>query len=83
MGAVLKEAGSSYEKVVKVTILLTDISHFQKVNAIYTECKKEDFDFNSFLDFKTKPYPARACYAVKALPANALIEIECIACYDE
>lgn len=63
---VLAAAGSSLSHVVKTTILLTDIADFAKVNAIYSEF------------FPSNP-PARATYAVAALPAGALVEIEAIA----
>lgn len=64
--AILSEAGMSTDDVVKVNVLLADIADFAKVNAIYA-------------DVFTAPYPARAAYAVKALPAGGLIEIEVIA----
>jgi len=63
---VLESANSSLNQVLKVTILLTDISHFQLVNTVYAKY---------FGDHK----PARACYAVHQLPLNSLVEIECIA----
>ncbi len=37
MGAILTAAGSSYEKVVKTTILLVDMADFASVNSIYGE----------------------------------------------
>jgi len=52
------------------TILLKDINDFSKVNAIYGKY------------FKSDP-PARATYAVNALPKDALVEIEAIAVVDE
>ena len=64
--SVLESAGSSLNQVLKVTILLTDIAHFQQVNTVYAKY---------FGDHK----PARACYAVHQLPLNSLVEIECIA----
>lgn len=64
--AILAEAGMSTDDVVKVNILLADIADFGKVNAIYA-------------DVFTAPYPARAAYAVKALPAGGLVEIEVVA----
>eukprot|EP01097_Dermamoeba_algensis_P007508 TRINITY_DN4740_c0_g1_i1.p1 TRINITY_DN4740_c0_g1~~TRINITY_DN4740_c0_g1_i1.p1 ORF type:complete len:166 (-),score=30.55 TRINITY_DN4740_c0_g1_i1:307-762(-) len=63
---VLEAAGSSFEKVVKTTILLIDMAHFPKVNEIY----------GSY--FPSNP-PARATFAVAGLPRNALVEIECVA----
>lgn len=64
--AILQAAGCTQNHVVKTTILLTDINDFAEVNAAYA-------DF--FGDHK----PARATYAVAALPKGANIEIEAIA----
>lgn len=40
IGYILEEAGSSYEKVVKSTILLNDIADFGAVNEVYKECNE-------------------------------------------
>lgn len=64
--AVLEEAGLDYANVVKTTVFLTDMANFSKMNEIYANC------------FKENP-PARSTIAVKALPLNALVEIETIA----
>jgi 2-iminobutanoate/2-iminopropanoate deaminase len=64
--AVLEEAGSSLQKVVKVMAFVADINDFATVNAIYAE---------AFGDHK----PARSLVAAKTLPKNALVEIEVIA----
>ncbi|MCL1975750.1 MAG: RidA family protein [Firmicutes bacterium] len=66
MQAVLQEAGSSMEKVVKCTIFLTDMNDFAAVNEIYGQ-------------FFPSPYPARSCIQVCALPKGGLVEIEAIA----
>ncbi len=66
MSEILKAANSDMSKVVKTTILLADIADFPKVNAVYAE-------------FFKAPYPARATFAVKALPLGALVEIEAVA----
>ena len=63
--AVLEAAGSSLDKVVKTTCLLADLADFAAFNAVYEKY------------FTSKP--ARACFAVKAIPAGALCEIEAIA----
>ena len=63
---VLKEAEATLNDVVKTTIFLADMNDFEKVNAIYE---------HYFGDHK----PARSTVAVKTLPKNALVEIECIA----
>ncbi len=64
--AVLEEAGSSMDDVLKTTIFLADMDDFAKVNAIYEE---------AFGNHK----PARATVAVKTLPKNALVEIDAVA----
>jgi len=64
--AVLEASGSSLQNVVKTTIFLADMDDFATVNAIYEKW----FDGHK---------PARSTVAVKTLPKNALVEIECIA----
>lgn len=66
MKNVVEGAGSDMSKVVKCTVLLADMETFAEVNAIYAEF------------FPSNP-PARACFAVKGLPAGSLVEIDCIA----
>ncbi len=66
LSEVLKEAGSSMQKVVKTTIFLSNMDDFVVVNEIYAK---------AFGEHK----PARSTVAVKTLPKNALIEIEAIA----
>lgn len=66
LSAVLEEAGSSLQKVVKTTIFLANMEDFAKVNAVYAE---------HFGEHK----PARSTVGVKQLPKNALVEIEAIA----
>jgi len=66
ISAILKEAGYTFEDVVKSTVFLSDIADFAGMNDVYkkyylTEC------------------PARSAFAVKALPLGALVEIETIA----
>ena len=65
LGALLKEAGVSYENVVKTTCFLADMGDFGKFNEIYARY------------FTGKP--ARSCVAVKTLPKNVLCEVEVIA----
>ncbi len=65
VGAILEAAGSSYEKVIKTTCFLADMSDFTAFNAVYQ---------NYFVS-----KPARSCVAVKALPKGVLCEIEAIA----
>lgn len=64
--AVLTEAGSSMDKVLKVTVYLAEISDFAAVNEVYAQ-------------YFTQPYPARSAFAVKALPLGAKVEIEAVA----
>ena len=64
--AILEEAGSSMNHVVKTLVLLKDIADFAEVNKIYAE------QFNDVL-------PARSAFQVAALPLNGNIEIEVIA----
>jgi 2-iminobutanoate/2-iminopropanoate deaminase len=64
--AILEEAGSSLDKVVKTTVYLADISYFAPVNEVYSA-------------FFTPPFPARSAFAVKDLPLGAKLEIEVVA----
>ena len=64
--AVLEEAGSSLQNVVKTTVFLKDMNDFPKMNEIYHEF---------FADHK----PARSCIEVSLLPKDVYIEIEAIA----
>lgn len=64
--AVLEEAGSSLEQVLKTTVFLKDMNDFATINAIYAEYFKTDA-------------PARSCFGVVKLPKDVLFEIECIA----
>lgn len=63
---ILAEADLTMQNVVKVTVLLADISNFAAVNEVYSE-------------FFQAPYPARSAFAVAALPKGANVEIEAIA----
>jgi 2-iminobutanoate/2-iminopropanoate deaminase len=64
--AILQEAGLTLKNVVKTNVFLTDMENFSKMNEIYAMCFGEH-------------RPARTTIAVKGLPYNALVEIECIA----
>ncbi len=66
LAAVLQQAGSSFDQVVRTTIFLASMDDFAAVNEVYGR---------SFPGNK----PARATVAVKTLPKNALVEIDCIA----
>ena len=65
LNGVLKGGGSSLQQAIKLTVFLTDLSHFAQVNEI----------FNEF--FPDNP-PARSAVQVSALPMNARIEIEAV-----
>lgn len=64
--AVLVDAGLTMDDVIKCNVYLTDMGNFSAMNSAYS---------TRF----TKPYPARTTVAVKALPRDALVEIEMIA----
>lgn len=65
LAAIAKAAGTDLSKTVKTTVLLTDLGDFAAINAVYA-------------GFFAAPYPARACYEVKALPKGAKVEIEAV-----
>ncbi|HDQ13270.1 MAG TPA: RidA family protein [Sediminispirochaeta sp.] len=64
--AILEAAGSSLDRLLKVTIFLQDMDNFKKVNEVY----------GSFFE---GGYPARCAYQVAKLPLGADIEIDGIA----
>lgn len=63
---ILKAAGIDLNHVVKTTVFLSDMANFGAMNEVYSEFFKE-------------PFPARSAVAVKTLPKEALVEVECIA----
>ncbi|KOA20822.1 2-iminobutanoate/2-iminopropanoate deaminase [Clostridium homopropionicum DSM 5847] len=65
VGAILSQAGSSFNKVFKTTCFLADMGDFAAFNEVYAKY------------FVSKP--ARSCVAVKTLPKGVLCEIEAIA----
>ena len=64
--AILEEAGTSLENVVKTVVFIKDMNDFPLVNEVYGE-------------YFTTNLPARSCVEVARLPKDALIEIEVIA----
>ncbi|CAH3019874.1 unnamed protein product [Porites evermanni] len=70
MGCILEAGGSSFDKVVKTTVLLADINDFAKVNDVYKT-------------FFTSHQPARAAYQVANLPKLGKVEIEAVAIVGE
>lgn len=65
LGEVLKQAGTSFENVIKTTCFLADMGDFAKFNEVYGQY------------FTSKP--ARSCVAAKELPKDVLVEVEVIA----
>jgi reactive intermediate/imine deaminase len=67
--AIVTAADGTFSQVAKVTVFLTDLVHFAKVNEIMAT-------------YFRQPYPARAAVGVSQLPKGARVEIECIVCLD-
>jgi reactive intermediate/imine deaminase len=67
--AIVTAADGTFSQVAKVTVFLTDLAHFAKVNEIMAS-------------YFRQPYPARAAVGVSQLPKGARVEIECIVCLD-
>lgn len=65
LAAVAAAAGASLDHTVKLSVFLTDLSHFPRVNEIMPQYFHE-------------PYPARAAIGVAALPRSARVEMECV-----
>ncbi len=63
--AVTAAAGGGLNDCVRLTVFLTDLKHFARVNEIMAT-------------FFTAPYPARAAIGVASLPREALVEIDAI-----
>lgn len=66
IGAILEEAGYSFDNVVSSTCLLSDMTNFKAMNEVYAR-------------YYPEMQPARAAFAVKELPLGALIEIVTVA----
>jgi len=66
LAALLKEAGSSADNVVKTTVFIKNMDDFAKVNEVYAK-------------YFTGVYPSRSCVEVARLPKDVLIEIEATA----
>ncbi len=65
--AILEEAGTSLDKVIKTTVFLSDMNNFAEMNKVYSEI------------FGTEKHPSRSAVEVARLPKDALVEIEVIA----
>jgi 2-iminobutanoate/2-iminopropanoate deaminase len=64
--AILEAAGSSFDKVLKTTVFLTDLADFEGMNAVYRRYVGDD-------------PPARSTVGIAALPQGARVEIEAVA----
>ena len=65
LAAVADAAGLDLDHAVRMTVYLTDLAHFARVNEIMAQYLRE-------------PYPARAAVGVTGLPRGALVEIDAI-----
>src|SRR5947208_6102915 len=65
LAAVADAAGMSLDDAVRMTVYLTDLAHFARVNEIMAQYVRE-------------PYPARAAVGVSGLPRGAVVEIDAI-----
>ena len=63
--AVAEAAGGRLDDMVKLTVYLTDLVHFPRINEIMA-------------GYFSRPYPARAAVGVAGLPRNAIVEIEAV-----
>jgi 2-iminobutanoate/2-iminopropanoate deaminase len=66
LAAILEQAGSALDRLVKTTVFLTDLGDFQAMNEVYAQHAGET-------------PPARATVEVSALPSGAKVEIEAVA----
>ena len=67
LAAVLEAAGSGFDRALKCTVYLVDMADFPRVNEVYGRW------------FEGTEPPARACVAVRTLPKNVLVEVDCVA----
>lgn len=65
LAALIQEAGSDIDHVIKTTVFIKNMDDFAKVNEVYSK-------------YFTKDCPARSCVEVARLPKDVLIEIEAI-----
>lgn len=63
--AILKEAGTTMDKVIKTTVFLSEMNNFSEMNEVYSE-------------FFDTVFPARSAVEVSRLPKDALVEIEVV-----
>lgn len=67
--AIVKAASAEFNQIVKLTVYLSDLNHFNELNSVMAE-------------FMVEPYPARAAVEVSRLPKDVLIEIDAIVVFD-
>lgn len=67
MGAILKEAGMTYENIVKCSVFVNDMEMYGRINTVYAEY------------FNAETAPARELVQVANLPKYVNVEISCIA----
>ncbi|HLK70749.1 MAG TPA: RidA family protein [Steroidobacteraceae bacterium] len=65
LAGIASAAGATLDQTVKLTVFLTDLAHYPRVNEIMPQYFHE-------------PYPARAALGVAALPRGARVEMECV-----
>ena len=65
LAAVAHAAGGSLGHAVRLTVYLTDLAHFARVNEVMAE-------------YVPEPYPARAAVGVASLPRGALVEVDAV-----
>ena len=63
--AVCRAAGGDFDRVVRITVYLTDLANFAKVNEVMATYFRE-------------PFPARAAIGVASLPRGSLVEIDAV-----
>jgi len=63
--AVCRAAGGDFDRVVRVTVYLTDLANFAKVNEVMAQ-------------YFGEPFPARAAIGVASLPRGSLVEIDAV-----
>ena len=65
LAAIAQASGLGLDRAVRMTVYLTDLGHFAKVNEIMAQ-------------YVGQPFPSRAAIGVSSLPRGALVEIDCI-----
>ncbi|HSJ99430.1 MAG TPA: RidA family protein [Myxococcota bacterium] len=63
--AVCRAAGGDFDRVVRLTIYLTDLANFPRVNEVMAECFRE-------------PFPARVTVGISSLPRGAEVEVDAV-----